>query len=63
MFFNITSTSRTNSPVFSSHIISIKKMNEFDNSTWDPEIGLWLSGLGYKSHFTTTAESFHIENR
>jgi len=38
-------------------------MNEFDNSTWDPEIGLWLSGLGYKSHFTTTAESFHIENR
>jgi len=54
---NTTSTSRTNSPIFSNHIVRIEKMDGSNNSTWVFEIGLWLSGLGCKSRLTVTTES------
>jgi len=53
---NTSSTSKTNSPIFSNYIISVKK-GRSNYSTWTSKIGLWLSGVGPKSHLTIIVES------
>jgi len=55
MSSNNTSTSRIDSPIFSIRTVSIEKIDRSNYSTQASEIGLWLSGLGYKSHLTTIA--------
>jgi len=54
---NTISTSRTDSPIFSSHIVSSEKVGESNYFTCTSKIWLWLSGLSYKSHLTVTSES------
>ena len=56
MSSNNTSTSKIDSPIFSIHIVSIEKIDGSNCSTQAFEIGLWLSGLGYKTHLTTITE-------
>jgi len=42
---------------------SIEKKDDCNYFAWALEIGLWLNGLGYKTHLTTSAKFIPIENK
>ncbi|ESW25191.1 hypothetical protein PHAVU_003G015100 [Phaseolus vulgaris] len=50
-------------PSFLAILLVLRRWTGRNYFTWASEIGLWLNGLGYKTHLTTFAKSIDAQLR